>query len=60
MKITVNDMTCKNCVAKIEKNLMMNGIKSEINLDAKTIEIKDKDQEKAIKIITEVGYTPSI
>lgn len=59
MKITVNDMNCKNCVAKIEKQLFMNGVKSEINLSDKTIDVKEKDHEKAVKAIIEAGYTPS-
>lgn len=60
MKILVNDMSCKNCAAKIEKQLVMNGVHSKINIEEKTVEIKDKDQDKAVVAIQAAGYTPTI
>ncbi|VEU82935.1 heavy-metal-associated domain-containing protein [Acholeplasma hippikon] len=60
MKIKVNDMSCKHCVAKIEKELIMNGVQSKISLEEKTVDIKDKDQDKAMGAIKAAGYTPTV
>ena len=60
MKITVNDMSCNHCVAKIQKQLIMKGIKSEIKLADKIVEVVDQDQEQAMEAIKEAGYTPTI
>ena len=59
MKITVNDMSCKMCAAKIEKQLIMNGVKSTVDVETKTVLINEKDQEKAVTAIKNAGYTPT-
>lgn len=58
MKITVPDMHCKNCAAKIEKQLFISGIEAQITLEQKSVEVKDQDLEQAIDSIKKAGYSP--
>ena len=61
MKIKVEDMSCKHCVAKIEKSLLLHGVDAQVTLSDHTVTVKkDSDQEKAFDAITKAGYTPSL
>lgn len=59
MKIKVMDMTCNHCVAKIQKELLINQVKSKIDLASKTVEVDDDKKDKAIHLIKQAGYTPT-
>lgn len=59
MKITVKDMTCNHCVAKIQKALLMEKIMAKIDLSSHTVDVKDIDLDKAMVAIKEAGYTPT-
>lgn len=58
--IKVNDMTCMNCVNKINMKLTMNKINAKIDLPTHSVSVKDNELEKAIELIKEVGYTPEV
>jgi len=58
MKIKVNDMNCKHCVMSIQKALLLNQIKGTVDLSTKTVDVIEKDVEKAIKAIKVAGFTP--
>ncbi|MBE0700730.1 MAG: heavy-metal-associated domain-containing protein [Acholeplasmataceae bacterium] len=61
MKIKVPDMTCNNCVIKIEKALLMGGLKATVELQDQSVSFKnDMDLEKIKDIIAKIGYTPRI
>lgn len=55
MEIKVKDMHCKNCAAKVEKALLMNGVKPKIDLDNHIVIVKDNDVTKAIEVIKQSG-----
>jgi copper chaperone len=58
MKLTVKDMTCNHCVAKIQKALLVSGIQSKIELADQSVTIlKDSDVEAAKAAIKNEGYT---
>lgn len=58
MEIKVKDMTCNHCVMKIDKALMMAGVKGKADLESKTVNVKlEKDLDKAKEAITNAGYT---
>lgn len=59
MKITVKDMTCNHCVAKIQKALLMEKIMAKIDLSSHTVDVKDIDLDRAIVLIKEAGYSPT-
>jgi copper chaperone CopZ len=61
MKIKVLDMTCKHCVAKIEKSLLVTGLKAKVDLSEQSIEFKkESDLELVKEAIVKAGYTPSL
>lgn len=61
MKIKVKDMTCKHCVMKIEKALMMDNLKAKVTLDDQSVSfVNDADKDKIMKSIEKAGYTPSV
>ena len=60
MEIKVKDMHCKNCAAKVEKALLMNGVRPKIDLDNHIVLVKDNDVTKAVEVIKQTGYTPTV
>lgn len=61
MKVNVLDMTCAHCVAKIEKQLLMDGLKAKVELATKSVLLtKDSDLERVTASIKKAGYTPQI
>ncbi len=61
MKVTVPDMTCNHCVMKIQKALLISGVKATIELESHLVTFKkDEDLEIVKKAITEAGYTVKI
>lgn len=61
MKVIVPDMSCKHCVMKIEKSLMMEGLKAKVVLDDQSVNFtKESDLEKVKKAIEKAGYTPQV
>ena len=58
MKVTVPDMSCKHCVMKIEKSIMMSGLKAKVSLDDKSVTFQNEaDQAKVVTAIEKAGYT---
>jgi len=58
MKIHVLDMTCNHCVMKIQKQLMIDGIKANVQLSDKSVDFKsDADLPKVIASVEKAGYT---
>lgn len=58
MKLKVKDMSCNHCVMKIQKSLLVKGVKAEIDLSNHIVDVKlEKDVDKAIEAIKEAGYT---
>jgi len=61
MKVLVPDMSCKHCVMKIEKQLMVDGLKAKVELESKSVSFaKDSDLEKVQKSIEKAGYTSQL
>lgn len=58
MKVKVLDMTCNHCVMKIQKALLVAGVKATVELDSHEVTFKkDEDLDKVTKAITDAGYT---
>lgn len=58
MKVLVPDMSCNHCVMKIQKQLMMDGLKANVNLGDKSVDFKnDADLSKVKQSIEKAGYT---
>lgn len=58
MKINVPDMSCNHCVMKIQKQLLTDGIKANVNLADKSVDFKnDADLSKVTASIEKAGYT---
>ncbi len=61
MKVNVTDITCKHCVMKIEKTLMMDNLKAKVSLEDKSVSFSNEaDKEKVILSIKKAGYTPVV
>jgi len=61
MKVLVPDMSCKHCVMKIEKQLMVDGLKAKVELESKTVSFaKDSDLDKVQKSIEKAGYVSQL
>jgi copper chaperone CopZ len=61
MKVLVPDMNCKHCVMKIEKQLMMDGLKAKVELESKSVNFaKDSDLDKIQKSIEKAGFTAQL
>jgi len=65
--VTFNvNMTCENCVAKVEKNIAFEkGVKDmKVNLEAKTVEVtfleKKTNEEKLNAAFKKLGFTSSV
>lgn len=58
--IKVSNMNCMNCVKKIQGALLKDDINAEIDLKNHTVEVTDKDLEKAVSNIKEVGYNTEV
>jgi len=62
MKFFVEDISCKHCVARIEKALSekLPSAKVKIDLESKTVEVEGvSNAEQVMTIIKEAGYTPT-
>lgn len=58
MKVNVKDMTCNHCVMKIQKQLMVDGLKATVELSDKSVTFKkDEDLPKVKASIEKAGYT---
>lgn len=58
MKVIVPDMTCQHCVMKIEKSVMMSGLKAKVVLEDQSVTFEyAKDLEKMKEAIAKAGYT---
>ncbi len=61
MKVNVTDITCKHCVMKIEKSLMMDNLKAKVSLEDKSVSFNNEaDKDKIIQSIKKAGYTPQV
>jgi copper chaperone len=61
MKVNVTDITCKHCVMKIEKTLMMDNLKAKVSLEDKSVSFNNEaDKDKIISSIKKAGYTPQV
>ncbi|MGP1439866.1 MAG: heavy metal translocating P-type ATPase [Treponema sp.] len=62
MKIFVEDISCKHCVARIEKalNEKLANAKVKIDLESKVVEVEGASIDDVISIIKEAGYTPTL
>jgi copper chaperone CopZ len=61
MKVKVKDMTCNHCVMKVQKSIMMEGLKATIDLSDQSVSFThDQDLEKIKLAIVKAGYTPSV
>lgn len=57
MKIHVPDMSCNHCVMKIQKQLLMDGIKATIDLKDQSVTFKnDSDLDKVSASVKKAGY----
>lgn len=60
-KFIIEDMTCAHCANKISKSLkQVKGIKSEIDIETKTLTVtskKDLNNESVISAVASAGYT---
>lgn len=58
-KISVPDMHCEKCVKRITEALNKAKIESEVNLQTKSVDIKnDIDFETALNEIYDLGFSP--
>ena len=59
MLLNVKEMSCNHCVARIHQALEAAGIKHEINLEKKQVEIFGDDTvlNKAIAELDDIGFT---
>ncbi len=58
MNIKVADMNCNHCVMSIQKALILNQIKGQVDLATKTVKVAEQDLEKAIAVIKQAGFSP--
>ena len=56
--ITVPDMMCPRCVARIERALAEKDIPAEVRLEGKKVTVDDQNLEAALAALKESGYTP--
>ena len=56
--ITVPDMMCPRCVARIERALAEKDIPAEVRLEGKQVTVDDRYLDAAIATLTEAGYKP--
>lgn len=56
--ITVPDMMCPRCVARIKRALDEKSIPAEVTLEGKKITLEDEYLEAALAVVTEAGYKP--
>lgn len=60
MTFNIPDMTCKHCVKKIEKALLLNGLKAKVDLPNQRVSfIDEKDADRIREAVTKAGYTVS-
>lgn len=57
MKIIVPDMSCNHCVMKIQKQLLIDGLKATVDLKDKSVQFKqESDLEKVTASVKKAGY----
>lgn len=56
MILKVENMHCSKCVERITKALESAKIKSNVNLNDKTVEVDDKDAIRAISELDDIGF----
>ncbi|HHW79721.1 MAG TPA: heavy-metal-associated domain-containing protein [Acholeplasmataceae bacterium] len=56
MELKVPNMSCNNCVAKIQIQMLTKGVDAKFNLDKRIITVKEADKNKAIAAINAAGY----
>lgn len=54
--IKVENMNCQNCVGKIQRSLLINGIENEIDLPNRTVSVSEDAYQKAVEVIEKAGY----
>ena len=59
-EIKVNDMSCVNCVRKIQTSLLTKNIKLEIDLKNHTVKVNESNLDLAVETIKDLGYTPEV
>ncbi len=61
MKVKVTDMTCNHCVMKVQKSIMMEGLKAQVDLADQSVSFSnEKDLDKIKLAIEKAGYTPTL
>lgn len=61
MIICVENMTCNNCVAKIQKALLVKGIMATFKLEERKVILKKAtDEAKALEAIKAAGYEAKV
>lgn len=56
MKVEVPGMMCQNCVKRISNAFSEAGIAVEISLETKSVDVEEKDLEKAKSILDDLGF----
>lgn len=51
------EMMCEGCVNRIKTGLEGAGIRHTVDLAAKTVEVDEASQEKAVEILDDLGFT---
>ena len=55
-KIKAEDMHCEMCVERIQKAMDKAGLRCEISLENKTVEVEEAHVEEAIEILDDLGF----
>lgn len=58
--ITVKDMTCMACYKRIQTELLKNQIVPNIDLLKHEVKVQEKELNKAVELIKNIGYTPEV
>lgn len=56
MDIKVPKMSCNNCVAKIQVQMLRKGIEAQFDLNNKKVSVKENEYENAVSAINAAGY----
>lgn len=56
MDIKVPKMSCNNCVAKIQIQMLRKGIEAQFDLTNKKVSVKESEFENAVSAINAAGY----
>lgn len=59
--LSVPDIRCKNCVAKVTNALDNSGIEhKDVVLETKTVEVDDSAVEKACSVLDDIGFPATV